>query len=602
MGRGRVRQWSGVMPRVRLGPLRSLLLAGLVPGCGAHFHRPHDAATSEQAQGELKGARLTEGFGPELEQAGKMLAEELEVARSWAQKGRDRDLLDVLSAKASDESDPDTEMLLHPSCRARFKGDGWPTLCNKLTRRIADLGGLTLPLTPAIAAPIEPVKPGRARKDVAARAPVGPDALTSLLVELRGQLRVWRGPDSDEARLAKSGTDFVMRARAAGLSPGTAPSPRCPGPPSSPALREVPEVAAEAARAQGLCMDRRRNLETLQRVLCGGAESCSGGRLGVQVAGALAVHDTLAAYDLELARRIDAYAAARRPCEASAPAAVGSASAAAPGPSGPATCDPMQVRRSFAALAEIPVPAQLEARAYGVLAREGRALQLGEQLAALDRLIEVRQERAARRPVATRTGALPGTRVSPALAEALHATIDGISEVEQVVDAFELAVLTLIRETLRVEHASLRTMIGHAERRRRIELAKLTAQLEEYALLLAAYVDLQRLERAGCSQRPILDAQGSEGCRDELSRLLLAYSNAWTLGRAAQAQADVLDLGVHHEAGIDRSRAAMAVREVYLIAGVAELTKFNRGGLKPEALAQLIVSAVGFGVVAGGVY
>ena len=84
--------------------------------------------------------------------------------------------------------------------------------------------------------------------------------------------------------------------------------------------------------------------------------------------------------------------------------------------------------------------------------------------------------------------------------------------------------------------------------------------------------------------------------------MLLAYSNAWTLGRAGQQQADVLELGVRHEASIDRSRAAMAVREVYLAAGVAELARFSRGGIKPEALAQIIVSAVGFGVVAGGVY
>lgn len=589
------------MPRVRSGPLPSLLLAGLVAGCGAHLHRPHDAAAADQAKVELQGARLTEGFAPELEQAGKMLAEELAVARSWAQQGRDRDLLDVLAAKAADEADPDTEVLFHVRCRGRFKGDGWPTLCNKLTRRIAELGGLTLPLAPVVAP--EPVKaaPGRARKDLPARAPAGPDALTSLLTALRGQTRLWRGPNSDEARLARSGTDFVMRARAEGLSPGTAPLPRCPGPPSSPALRELPAVAAEAERGRGLCGDRRRNLETLQRTLCAGADGCTGGRLGAEAAAALAVHDALAAYDVELARRVDAYAAARRPCDAPGPTSPpGQVSGA--GPSAPATCDPAQVRRAFAALAEIPVPARLEARAYGVLAREGRALQLGEQLAALDRLIEARQLRAARRPATTPGSAAPTTTVAPALAEALHATIDGISEVEKVVDAFELSVLTLIRETLRVEHAALRTMIGHAERRRRIDLARLSAQLEEYTLLLAAYVDLQRLERAGCTQRPLLDAQAAEGCREELSRLLLAHSNAWTLGRAAQAQADVLELGVHHEASIDRSRAAMAVREVYLIAGVAELARFNQGGLPPEALAQLIVNAVGFAVVAGGVY
>ena len=176
------------------------------------------------------------------------------------------------------------------------------------------------------------------------------------------------------------------------------------------------------------------------------------------------------------------------------------------------------------------------------------------------------------------------------------------AEVEVAVDAFHLAVLTLIRETLRVERAALEAAIGHAERRRRIDIAKLAAQLDEYSQLIAAYADLQRAERAGCGARPLIEAQAQDGCRDETTRMLLAYSNAWTLGRAGQQQADVLELGVHHEASIDRSRAAMAVREVYLAAGVAELAKFNHGGIRPEALAQIIVSAVGFGVVAGGVY
>ena len=57
--------------RVRCGPVRLLpalpgLVLGLSLGCGAHLHRPHDAAAAEQAEVELKGARLTEGFAPEL--------------------------------------------------------------------------------------------------------------------------------------------------------------------------------------------------------------------------------------------------------------------------------------------------------------------------------------------------------------------------------------------------------------------------------------------------------------------------------------------------------------------------------------------------------
>jgi hypothetical protein len=582
--------------RLRFG-LASLLLA--VPACGAHLHRPYDAAVAEQAEGELKGARLTEGFAPELAQAAEMLTQELAAARAWAQTGRDRDLLDVLSATAVDENDPETEILLHPRCRGRFKGDGWSTLCSKLTRRIEVLGGLTLPFGQVVASEVKPAKAGR--KD-APRAPAGPDALVQLLGELRRQMRAWHGPQSDAARLAKAGTDFVVMARAAGLSAGSSPAPRCPDTPARPGIVRSPEVDAEAARVRGLCTERRNNLVALQSAGCAGVAECTGGLLARQAEAVLAVHDALAVHDVELTRRLDAYAAARGPCETTGPS--GQVSAAAPpsaaGPAGPAVCDATQVDRAFSAIAQIPTPALLEARGFGVLAQQGRAIQLGEQIAALDQLIESREDRSD--PKVKQASWPRGSTLSPALARALHGTIEGIDRVQRVADAFEMAVLSLIRETLRVERAALEGAIGHAERRRRIDVAKLAAQLEEYTQLIAAYIDLQRAERAGCAARPIVEVQAQDGCRDETTRMLLAYSNSWTLGRAGQLQADVLELGVRHEASIDRSRAAMAVREVYLAAGVAELAKFNRGGIRPEALAQIIVSAVGFGVVAGGVY
>lgn len=581
--------------RLRIG-LTSLLLA--LPACGAHLHRPHDAAAAEQAEVELKGARLTEGFAPELAQAAEMLTQELAAARAWAQTGRDRDLLDVLSATAVDENDPETEILLHPRCRGRFKGDGWSTLCSKLTRRIEMLGGLTLPLGQVVASEVKP--PAKAgRKDVA-RASTAPDPLVQLLGELRRQMRAWHGPQSDAARLAKAGTDFVVMARAAGLSAGSSPAPRCPDTPARPGVARSPEVDAEAARVRGLCTERRNNLVALKTASCAGVAGCTGGLLARQAEAVLAVHDALALHDGELARRLDAYAAARGPCETTGPSGQVHATAApsSAGPAGPVTCDATQVDRAFAAIGQIPTPALLEARGFGVLVRQGRAIQLGEQIAALDQLIEAREDR----PDPTVRPSRGGATLSPALARALHGTIEGIDRVQRVADAFEMAVLTLIRETLRVERAALDGAIGHAERRRRIDVAKLAAQLDEYTQLIAAYIDLQRAERAGCAARPIVEVQAQDGCRDETTRMLLAYSNAWTLGRAGQQQADVLELGVRHEASIDRSRAAMAVREVYLAAGVAELAKFNRGGIRPEVLAQIIVSAVGFGVVAGGVY
>lgn len=552
----------------RVGMCLALFLGTAAGGCGAHLHRPFDAATAEQAATELKDAKLTDGFAPELEQAATMLEEELAVARAWAQQGRDRDLLDVLSATAIDEHDPDAEILLHPSCRGRYKGDGWTMLCSKLARRLASVGGFTPPGPPTP----EP-KPPRGRPAVPV-TPV-PDAWMLLSGKLRGMAVQWRGPNSDEGRLAQVTTELGLRARSrdpSGTMAAAIASPRCPTRPVATRDAVLTEVTARHTAA---CATRRANLLALQ--------STAGGELGAQASRALVVFDALAVHDAELARRLAVYDAARRPC-------IGDPTTREP-------CDPQRVQAAFAGLGEIPAGPVLMTAGYEVLAREGRVLQLAAQLAALDRLIETRE-------IDRKVDASAGTKVGDTtpLALALHQTIEGIERVKAVTDAFEMAVLALIRETLRVEHAALVTATRHAERRRRLELARLTAQLDEAALLVEAFARLQKLSASGCTEKPLLQVQAQESCRDDTTRVLQALSNAWTLGRAAQRQAEVLELAVRHEASIDRSRAAMAMREVHLAAGVAELVKFNKGGIQPELLALLIVNAVGFGIVAGGVY
>ncbi len=567
---------------------------GLTTGCGAHFHRPQDAEVSQGAEGDLQAAHLTDGFTPELAQAQTMLTQELEVARAWAQQGRDRDLLDVLAATADDERDPDTEALLHLRCRGRFAGDGWATLCNKLARRIADLGGLEVPAATPVP---KPVPAARGRANLPAAAPPGPDAIDTLLIELRRQARVWHGPQSHAARLARVGTDAVARqARVETIAAAGMTTPRCPGPPAS-TVGAGHAAGAELAQYESLCRERRDHVAALPAAVCGNATNCTGGLIGTQAALILAVHDALAGYHNELARRMDVYKQVRRTCGQLGPGPGN----AAPTPTTTGTCDRDQLARAFAGLVEIPTPQVLTARGLGVLAQEGRVIQLGEQIAALDTLIETREVQASRRAGPNQVAGIT-TTVPRAVAEALHTTIAGIDRVAEVTDAFEMAVLVLVRETLRVEMSSLQTAVAHAERRRRIDLAKLSGQLQEYNDLITAYAQLGRLERSGCTSKGIVPTQALLTCRDPTTQMLVAYGNAWTLGRTAQQQADVLDLGVRHEASIDRSRAAMAVREVYLAAGVTELTRFTRGGLHPEALAQIIVSAVGFAVVAGGVY
>lgn len=551
-------------------------------GCGAHLHRPLDAAAAESAASELKAAALTDGFAPEVEQAAAMLAEELAVARAWAQQGRDRDLLDILAATAGDEHDPDTEILLHPRCRGRFAGDGWTTLCSKLAVRLAVLGGFE---PPVVAAPAKPVR-GKP-----APAPAGPDALTLQAGKLRGLALAWHGPASDEVRIARAGTEVALRARTAKLARGAGAqelaiaAPRCPARP----LHSADEGLAQARMRQvEVCQRREANLQALQQ--------SAGGQLGASATRAWTVHLALAKYDAELARRVAVYEEARAACDPwTGPNVMR-------GPDGALVrrrdrCDPVRVQQAFAALADVAIGQELVGLDYAALAREGRVIQLESQLAALTELLEAREVGPrGEQPAGTQRGD------SSPLALALHQTIEGIDKVKRVTDAFQSAVLALIRETLRVEHAALVTAADHAERRRRVELARVSAQLDEYAALVEGFARLQRLEAAGCTAKALVAAQAQDGCRDDATRVLQAFSNAWTLGRSAQREADVLDLAVRHEASIDRSRAAMAMREVHLVAGVAELVKFNSGGIQAETLALLIVNAVGFGVVAGGVY
>lgn len=540
----------------------------VLAGCGAHLHRPQDASTADQAATELKAAQLTDGFAPELAQAAAMLEEELKVVRSWAQEGRDRDLLDVLAATAVDEHDPDTEILLHPRCQRRFVGDGWPTLCHKLAMRMGVVGGFE---PPVVTAPAKPVKPVKSKVG----APIAMDPVMTLAGTLRGLALAWHGPHSDESQIARAGTEIGLRARGKDLSqgPGTENAivtPRCP---SRPLSTQDPGLAEAGQRHAALCKARVANLQAVAKH--------AGGQLADKASRALAIDAALGRFDAQLAQRIAVYEQARRPCAA----LVGLA------------CDPAQVERAFAAVGDVEIGRELVALDYAALAREGRQIQLASQLAALTELIEAREtgKRSAQ------PAGVVGADSSP-LATALHQTIEGIDKVKKVTDAFQVAVLSLIRETLRVEHALLATASAHAERRRRIELARLSAQLDEYALLTDAFARLQRLEAAGCTAKPLIVAQAQDGCRDDATRALQSLSNAWTIGRAAQREADALDLAVRHEASIDRSRAAMAMREVYMAAGVAELVKFTKGGINPETLALLIVNAVGFGVVAGGVY
>ncbi|MBZ5709833.1 hypothetical protein [Nannocystis pusilla] len=729
--------------RLRFVPpfLSVVMVAAL--GCGLHLHRPRDAASAEGADGELKAARLVDGFAEELGQSQTMLTEEVAAAQAWAEVGRNRDLLDILGARG--ETDPEIAVLYFTRCRARFKGDGWTTLCSKISTRLHALTGHAFPLSD----PPAPVSGSKTRAPVAA----GPDPAADLLRELRTLQRHWKGPDSAESRLARAVNEHQLAARALRLGSADAAGPGCP---VLDRPGHAPVLQASSDRQGRLCDERRANLQALRdRVVCNGP-ACGPSELGGLVGQLLDVHDALRQHNDELARRLHAYEAAKQACAApepqtgklkpipppplrrppaspdpatpglssepgktaqpapapDRPASVAAASvpstmssgtglpshvstdmpfgagseehgrlnlsaltgpigqaalfpgagllgqpwaalapAAGPDPAAPAStsptpaarapatttagaaslpqgpaptagstgtatnasspgaldvtsggCDDAVLQARFAELAEVPIPPLLVTHDLRPLAELGRRQQLAEQLAAVDALIEARQLRARRKAAADDDPrAAEALASAPRFARIVHTTIAGIDRLEQTVSTLELAVLALIRETLRVEHDALVEAIALAERRLRLARAKLAAQLDEAVFLMEAHAGLARLERAGCTLQALMPAYEAGKCRDELTKSLVAYGNAWTLGRANEKRADVLDLGVRHDASILRSRAAMALRQVYLAAGVTELVRFTRGGMAPEALAQLIVSTVGFGVLAGAV-
>jgi len=535
------------MPRLLA---HSLVAVGLL-GCS---HTSKGAATAEQAL-DLMNMQLADRLQPELARASMMLAEELAVAHTWAKQGRNRELLAVLAATADNESASD----LHPRCARRFAGDGWAMLCSKLAQRLEKLGGYEVPfVTP------RPVTQGRA-------APPSPAAqeASRLHTALEGLRNAWHGPERFEVEIDESGTELELLTQERGKSPQMAPvlAGRCP---SRPIVTTDPRLAEGVARHSAACAKRRGNLLA--------AKAAAGGEIGEAAEQAMLSQDTLVAYDMALTVRKVAFAEVRGPC-------AGEASSKQP-------CSIPRVLMAFKALDAVPVQkAALKKMGFEALGFEGRVLQLSAQLAALDQLIAVQKQ----------ADGLKKLKELP-LALALHQTIDGIEQIQaKLINPLDPGALTLIRETLRIERAGLIGAMGRAERQRQIALARLGAQLDEYTLLVDGFVAMQHLTEP-CTNLSLVLAQRSDACNDDATKVLQSLADAWTIGRSAQRQADALARAVRHEASIDRVRGAMAMREIHLAAGVAELVNLNKGGIDPDMLALLIVNAVGFGTVTAGVY
>ncbi len=91
-----------------------------------------------------------------------------------------------------------------------------------------------------------------------------------------------------------------------------------------------------------------------------------------------------------------------------------------------------------------------------------------------------------------------------------------------------------------------------------------------------------------------------EKCREDVFRLLVAYSNAWTLGRVKVEQFDYRLIALHHQAALDSSEIAFAKWQSLLGLPIDQLVALHQTGLRAEDIMS-IVNALGLGAIAAGV-
>jgi hypothetical protein len=89
-----------------------------------------------------------------------------------------------------------------------------------------------------------------------------------------------------------------------------------------------------------------------------------------------------------------------------------------------------------------------------------------------------------------------------------------------------------------------------------------------------------------------------------IAKALMGYSDLWTVGRIPAAQAKWVALGVAHDQGIDESIATLEQWENVLATPISQLVTVHASGVKPDAIAQLMLQAaqaLGVAAIAAGV-
>lgn len=167
-----------------------------------------------------------------------------------------------------------------------------------------------------------------------------------------------------------------------------------------------------------------------------------------------------------------------------------------------------------------------------------------------------------------------------------------------------LGALVLASEHLRLQAETLRQRRDRADERRALVAQKRAAFTTELRYLAEARTILGRLDEP-TRRQPLFDAyRRNEAVRRSVADALLAYANAWTVGRVTQEEIDYILIGEAHEGALEASAAALAQWQNLIRVPLAQLVALHAAGATSDDIAQIIgqlITAASLTAVAIGV-
>ncbi|WP_164091601.1 hypothetical protein [Comamonas thiooxydans] len=126
----------------------------------------------------------------------------------------------------------------------------------------------------------------------------------------------------------------------------------------------------------------------------------------------------------------------------------------------------------------------------------------------------------------------------------------------------------------------------------------LEALRARYAALAVELAELQKARlhladaassKGHCNQAVSLyeSLSAGKGCEIHVGGVLLAFNNAWTLGRMPAELADYRQIDVQEQIALDESEAGLMQTQTVLRASLDQIVKLNAAGIKPEEVAAL---------------